>query len=265
MKKRPLGPEASLEKVERRRVFVVDEDDAAPSVAQPEPALELVEVAPAAVQVGSGESDDSDVPLFSSAPRERRAPTAGAVAVAGSVRSATPEPVPSVDSPTFAQLGLAPWLCESLRSLGMHQPTPIQCGCVPPAIAGRDVIGCAEVMLSRAVTVTMAHFTLHQTGSGKTLAFGLPILQKLGADPYGIMALILTPARELAVQIAEQLQAVGAPLRVNVCTIIGGMSQMQQSLAVSRKPHVVVATPGRAAALVKQGVCTFSVFLFQCA
>lgn len=76
------------------------------------------------------------------------------------------------------------------------------------------------------------------------------------------MALILTPARELAVQIADQLSAVGLPMNVQVCTLIGGLGQTQQSLAVQKKPHIVVATPGRAAALVQQGVLVLNKLSF---
>ncbi|KAF5910033.1 putative ATP-dependent RNA helicase DDX49 [Clarias magur] len=86
-----------------------------------------------------------------------------------------------------------------------------------------------------------------KTGSGKTAAFVLPVLQKLSEDPYGIFCLVLTPTRELAYQIAEQFRALGKPLGLRDCIIVGGMDMVTQGLELSRKPHVVVATPGRLA------------------
>jgi ATP-dependent RNA helicase DDX49/DBP8 len=84
----------------------------------------------------------------------------------------------SAPPPTsFRELGVSEWLCGVLRGLGITQPTAVQAGCIPAALAGRDVIGTA------------------QTGSGKTAAFALPILQQLAADPYGVFALVLTPTR----------------------------------------------------------------------
>jgi ATP-dependent RNA helicase DDX49/DBP8 len=104
---------------------------------------------------------------------------------------------------------------------------------VPPILAGRNVLGAA------------------QTGSGKTAAFLLPILQRLSEDPFGIFALVLTPTRELACQISEQVQAFGASLPVRQCTVIGGVDMTTQSNQLDRLPHVVVATPGRLADLLK--------------
>jgi hypothetical protein len=78
---------------------------------------------------------------------------------------------------SFKDLGLSDWLCGVLSSLGIAQPTPVQRGCIPAVLAGRDVIGTA------------------QTGSGKTAAFALPILQRLAKDPFGVFALVLTPTR----------------------------------------------------------------------
>uniref|UniRef100_K7FNK5 DEAD-box helicase 49 n=1 Tax=Pelodiscus sinensis TaxID=13735 RepID=K7FNK5_PELSI len=86
-----------------------------------------------------------------------------------------------------------------------------------------------------------------KTGSGKTAAFVLPILQKLSEDPYGIFCLVLTPTRELAYQIAEQFRVLGKPLGLKDCIIVGGMDMVAQALELSRKPHVVIATPGRLA------------------
>ncbi|XP_042297840.1 probable ATP-dependent RNA helicase DDX49 [Sceloporus undulatus] len=129
----------------------------------------------------------------------------------------------------FRALGLAPWLAAQAEQLGLKAPTPVQEACIPPALRGRDCMGCAK------------------TGSGKTAAFVLPILQKLSEDPYGVFCLVLTPTRELAYQIAEQFRVLGKPLGLKDCIIVGGMDMVTQALELSRKPHVVIATPGRLA------------------
>ncbi|KAJ8482235.1 hypothetical protein ONZ51_g5498 [Trametes cubensis] len=90
-----------------------------------------------------------------------------------------------------------------------------------------------------------------KTGSGKTIAFALPILQKLSLDPYGIFALVLTPTRELAFQIAEQFAVLGAPLNLRTAVVVGGIDMMAQALELGNRPHVVVATPGRIVDLLK--------------
>ncbi|MEW5314214.1 MAG: hypothetical protein WDW38_005728 [Sanguina aurantia] len=109
----------------------------------------------------------------------------------------------------------------------MTKPTAVQRGCIPAVLAGKDVIGLA------------------QTGSGKTAAFALPILQILAKDPYGVFALVLTPTRELAIQISEQFHALGAGMNLKELVVIGGMDITTQSKALARRPHVVLATPGR--------------------
>uniref|UniRef100_A0A670Y1F5 RNA helicase n=1 Tax=Pseudonaja textilis TaxID=8673 RepID=A0A670Y1F5_PSETE len=129
----------------------------------------------------------------------------------------------------FRALGLDPWLASQAEQLGLSRPTPVQEACIPPALQGRDCMGCAK------------------TGSGKTAAFVLPILQKLSEDPFGIFSLVLTPTRELAYQIAEQFRVLGKPLGLKDCIIVGGMDMVSQALELSRKPHVVIATPGRLA------------------
>jgi ATP-dependent RNA helicase DDX49/DBP8 len=84
-----------------------------------------------------------------------------------------------------------------------------------------------------------------ETGSGKTAAFALPILQHLSEDAYGIFAVIVVPTRELAMQIKEQVAALGAPIGVRVCLVIGGLGIIDQGIELSKRPHVVCATPGR--------------------
>lgn len=91
--------------------------------------------------------------------------------------ASTSEPQAHDEDASFKDLGVSDWLCGVLASLGIARPTPVQRGCIPAVLAGRDVIGTA------------------QTGSGKTAAFALPILQQLARDPYGVFALVLTPTR----------------------------------------------------------------------
>eukprot|EP00879_Flechtneria_rotunda_P013446 GHRR01014039.1.p1 GENE.GHRR01014039.1~~GHRR01014039.1.p1 ORF type:complete len:452 (+),score=134.02 GHRR01014039.1:87-1358(+) len=145
--------------------------------------------------------------------------------------SANAGPDPSTAS--FRELGVSDWLCSVLESLGIRRPTQVQVGCIPAILKGEDVIGTA------------------QTGSGKTAAFALPILQQLAKDPYGIYALVLTPTRELAMQLADQFRAFGAGMSFKDAVILGGLDMQQQAQALARRPHVVVATPGRLAALIQ--------------
>jgi len=109
----------------------------------------------------------------------------------------------------------------------MSRPTSVQQGCIPAILSGRDVIGIAH------------------TGSGKTAAFALPILQRLSRDPYGVFALVLTPTRELAFQIADQFRALGAGMTLRDAVVVGGLDMQTQAKELSSRPHVVIATPGR--------------------
>ncbi|BFI25254.1 hypothetical protein AXG93_2490s1280 [Marchantia polymorpha subsp. ruderalis] len=128
---------------------------------------------------------------------------------------------------TFESLGLSTWLQVTCKELGMARPTPVQEGCIPQILNGKDVFGMA------------------QTGSGKTAAFALPILQKLAENPYGIYALVLTPTRELAFQIADQFNALGSAMSLRCTVVVGGMEMTAQAQALMNRPHVVIATPGR--------------------
>lgn len=140
--------------------------------------------------------------------------------------SKSPSPVPEAPA-TFKSLGLIDPLLTALDQLGYKTPTDIQTASLPHALEGRDIIGVAS------------------TGSGKTAAFALPILQKLWEDPKGLFACVIAPTRELAFQITEQFESLGSAMGVRCVTIVGGVDEMAQAVALAKRPHVVVATPGR--------------------
>nr|CCA26186.1 DEAD/DEAH box RNA helicase putative [Albugo laibachii Nc14] len=128
---------------------------------------------------------------------------------------------------TFEQLGVDATLCEAIASLGWSKPSKIQQEAIPHGLAGRDLIGLAE------------------TGSGKTGAFVIPILQSLLRSPQRLYALVLAPTRELAYQISEQFEALGASIGLKCACVVGGIDMMNQQIALARKPHIIIATPGR--------------------
>lgn len=139
---------------------------------------------------------------------------------------------------SFAALGISMQLVRALKMLAITVPTPIQAACIPAILQGRDVIGGA------------------QTGSGKTLAFALPILQNLLKDMTGGYAVVLTPTRELAVQLQEQFLAVGQGSRMGLrcALVIGGVDMIKQANELAaQRPHVIVATPGRLVDLLSSG------------
>ena len=118
-------------------------------------------------------------------------------------------------------------MCEACEELKYTAPTPIQAEAIPLALQGRDLIGLAE------------------TGSGKTAAFALPILQALLDKPQPMFGLVLAPTRELAYQISQQFQALGSRIAVKCAVIVGGMDMVSQSIDLGKRPHIIVATPGR--------------------
>lgn len=136
---------------------------------------------------------------------------------------------------TFEELGLAAPLVTTCRNLGFSRPTPVQRTIIP-------------FLLQEESSHVLA---LAATGSGKTAAFVLPILHRLVADPYGIYAVILTPTRELAKQIHQQVLALGAAYRVQSALVVGGLDAVRQSCDLDQRPHFCVATPGRLAELLR--------------
>ncbi|CAD0014380.1 unnamed protein product, partial [Aureobasidium pullulans] len=129
----------------------------------------------------------------------------------------------------FSDLNVSPWLVASLANMAIKQPTKIQSAAIPEILSGRDCIGGSR------------------TGSGKTVAFAVPILQQWAKDPFGIFGLVLTPTRELALQIFEQFKAIGAVQNLKVCLVTGGSDMRAQAIALAARPHIVIATPGRLA------------------
>ena len=139
----------------------------------------------------------------------------------------------------FEQLNLIAPILKALNEEGYAQPTPIQQQAIPIVLEGRDLLGCA------------------QTGTGKTAAFSLPILQLLQGRPRvgkHIRALILTPTRELAIQIDESIAAYGRHTDLRHAVIFGGVSQKAQTDALARGVDILVATPGRLLDLMGQGL-----------
>lgn len=139
----------------------------------------------------------------------------------------------------FEQLGLTAPLLKALQKEGYTTPTPIQAQAIPHALNGKDILGLA------------------QTGTGKTAAFALPILQLLNREQYNgyrhTRALILTPTRELAVQISESFQSYGRYTNIKQEVIFGGVSQHAQTIALRNGTDVLIATPGRLLDLMNQG------------
>ncbi|XP_059666696.1 DEAD-box ATP-dependent RNA helicase 10-like [Cornus florida] len=128
---------------------------------------------------------------------------------------------------SFKDLGVCEQLVEACDTLGWKNPSKIQAEAIPHALEGKDLIGLA------------------QTGSGKTGAFALPILQALLETPQVFFACVISPTRELAIQIAEQFEALGSGIGVKCAVLVGGIDHVQQEIALGKRPHIVVATPGR--------------------
>lgn len=143
---------------------------------------------------------------------------------------------------TFRELGLSAPILTALEEQGYTIPSAIQEKAIPPALLGRDILGCA------------------QTGTGKTCAFATPILQRLDVAVPGrpVRALILTPTRELAIQIGESFDAYGSHLPLRTSVIFGGVSQGPQVEKLRRGVDILVATPGRLGDLYQQKLLDLS-------
>jgi ATP-dependent RNA helicase RhlE len=141
---------------------------------------------------------------------------------------------------TFTELKLIPPILKALSKENYTTPTPIQEQAIPPVLAGRDLFGCA------------------QTGTGKTAAFSLPIIQLLSEQPVKpgtkrrIRSLILTPTRELAIQIADNIHAYSKFTNIRCSVIVGGVSQKGQERTLEQGTDILIATPGRLIDLLNQ-------------
>lgn len=132
---------------------------------------------------------------------------------------------PAPTGHTFHDLGIAKSILDVLDRHNFREPTPIQHQSIPVALEGKDVVGIA------------------QTGTGKTLAFGIPMMQRLATEKG--QGLILVPTRELAVQVNESIQKIGSAFGLRTAVLIGGESINRQRDALQRRPHIIIATPGR--------------------
>lgn len=147
---------------------------------------------------------------------------------------------------TFRELGIDADICDALDSKNISTPFPIQQQAIPVALSGSDVIGQAK------------------TGTGKTLGFGLPLIQSLGKDPEpGVQALVVVPTRELAVQVADDLELATSNRSTQVAAIYGGKAYDGQIAAIKSGAQVVVGTPGRLIDLAKQKLLDLSKIKFM--
>ncbi len=143
---------------------------------------------------------------------------------------------------TFAELGLSAPVLDALRDVGYENPSPIQEQAIPPLLAGNDMIGQA------------------QTGSGKTAAFGLPLMEYVDPSDSDVQALVLTPTRELCIQVTQALRSYGARKGVDVVAVFGGAPIRSQQAQLRAGGHVVVGTVGR----VKDLISRHSLMLTGC-
>ncbi len=143
---------------------------------------------------------------------------------------------------TFAELGLSPEILQALHDVGYEVPSPIQEQAIPPLLEGKDVIGQA------------------QTGSGKTAAFGLPMIEYVDPSEQEVQALVLTPTRELCIQVTQALRAYGARRGVDVVAVFGGAPIRSQQSQLRAGGQIVVGTVGR----VKDLISRHSLMLHSC-
>ncbi len=140
----------------------------------------------------------------------------------------------------FSELPISIYVQDRLSSAGFSIPTPVQAAAIPQALAGKDVLATA------------------QTGTGKTLAFVIPIMEQLlQQNASGIAALVLVPTRELAMQVADQYDALRGKQLSPAALVVGGLAEGQQLRAIRNGARVVVATPGRLEDFLDRGLVDF--------
>lgn len=128
---------------------------------------------------------------------------------------------------TFTEFGLEPEVLQAILDMGFEEATPIQSMAIPVAMLGKDMIGQA------------------QTGTGKTAAFGVPIINKIQKTEDRIVALMMAPTRELAIQVAEEIEKLGRFKGIRSLAIYGGQDISRQIRSLKRKPQIIIGTPGR--------------------
>ncbi|MFC3494330.1 DEAD/DEAH box helicase [Glycomyces rhizosphaerae] len=216
----------------------------APEIAEA-PVAEAVEVneAPAAAETAPVEAvvEAAEAVTAEAAPAESVIETVADEAPAEEFSVETAD-VPAYTGPSFEELGLPEKITAALAEQGIITPFPIQAATIPDALAGRDILGRG------------------QTGSGKTLAFGLPTLARLAAGgrtkAKRPRAIIMTPTRELAIQVAESLQTFGDAVGIDMKVVCGGTAFNRQIDALRSGVDMLVATPGRLRDLIRRGECS---------
>jgi ATP-dependent RNA helicase DeaD len=129
--------------------------------------------------------------------------------------------------PNFNEMGLSRLVMRATTNMGFEETTPIQEQTIPIVMEGRDIIGQA------------------QTGTGKTAAFGIPLVEKIDKEAEHIKGLVITPTRELAMQVAEEINKIGQFKGIRALPIYGGQDILRQLRALKNRPHIIVGTPGR--------------------
>lgn len=150
-------------------------------------------------------------------------------------------PVDEAPQIQFTQYNLSPEVLDSLNKMGLTSPTEVQ-----------------KLSLPLLLKETTDFIGLASTGTGKTAAFGIPLIEQLDADNRDVQALVLSPTRELAIQVEEQIKKIGAGKRAKVLCVYGGSSYRTQKDSLRRGVHIVVATPGRLKDLIEQGAINLS-------
>ena len=137
----------------------------------------------------------------------------------------------------FQNLNISTTILQALNTMGFEEPTPIQAEAIPVALQGQDMIGQA------------------QTGTGKTAAFGIPVLEKILASSKtnNVQTIVLSPTRELAMQVAEELNHLAQYTSIQALPIYGGQDMERQLRRLRKHPQIIVATPGRLIDHMKRG------------